>query len=110
MTGVLSGHEERVTACSFCAKKTNSQNLLLASADDSGVIKIWNIFTKTIIKENKVPGSGKVSSLHWSPCMFHLIILQFKMYIFCGVYLYLYAVFQLGQIFLMFIFVSEKYV
>ncbi|CAK8686537.1 unnamed protein product [Clavelina lepadiformis] len=65
--GILSGHEEKVTTCSFCSKKSNDGSLYLASGAEDGCLKIWNIHTRALVNEHKSHSSNKITAVHWSP-------------------------------------------
>nr|CAB3248745.1 gem-associated protein 5 [Phallusia mammillata] len=72
--GILCGHEDRVTSCSFSQTPSDDGFVFLTSAGDDGAIKLWNVNTKTVVKEHKYHGSNKPVAVHWSPANKHLIV------------------------------------
>uniref|UniRef100_F6ZHD7 Uncharacterized protein n=1 Tax=Ciona intestinalis TaxID=7719 RepID=F6ZHD7_CIOIN len=71
--GILSGHEERVSTCSFGVKGANGEPYLISGADD-GFVKCWDIHTKKAVKAHKSHGAFKVVCLHCSPASNNLVV------------------------------------
>ncbi|XP_023568964.1 gem-associated protein 5 isoform X2 [Octodon degus] len=69
--GELVGHTERVSGFTF-SHHPGQYNLCATSSDD-GTVKIWDVETKTVVKEHALH-QHTISALHWSPRVKDLIV------------------------------------
>ncbi|XP_067852096.1 gem-associated protein 5 [Heptranchias perlo] len=69
--GELAGHTERVTGFTFCHHPGLADTC--ASTSDDGTVKVWDIQSKTVLKEHTAHQST-ITALHWSPLKKELVV------------------------------------
>ncbi|XP_077975936.1 gem-associated protein 5-like [Styela clava] len=72
--GILSGHTDKVTTCSFCPTIGQDQLLRISSGADDCSVKVWDVRQKLMLHEQSAHGSNKIISVHWSPVNPSLIL------------------------------------
>lgn len=72
--GILSGHTDKVTTCSFCPLNDQDQLLRISSGADDCIVKVWDVRQKLMLHEHNAHGSNKIISVHWSPVNPYLIL------------------------------------
>ncbi|XP_067900168.1 gem-associated protein 5 [Heterodontus francisci] len=69
--GELAGHTERVTGFTFCHHPGLTHTC--ASTSDDGTVKVWDIQTKTVLKEHAAH-QNTITAVHWSPLKKELVV------------------------------------
>ncbi|XP_038652180.1 gem-associated protein 5, partial [Scyliorhinus canicula] len=71
LLGELAGHTERVTGFTFSHHP--GQTDTCASTSDDGTVKVWDIQTRTVLKEHTAHQSP-IAAVHWSPLEKELVV------------------------------------